>query len=85
MRHVALAKALRALACRVPFKPYMIELQNGRSIMVSHPEAVIFAGEAGRTVVCRESNRVFHVLDSASICELHDLTPPPPSVSPPSI
>jgi uncharacterized protein (UPF0548 family) len=80
MRHAAVAKALRALVCRAPFKPYVIELHNGRSIVVAHPEAVILAGEAGRTVVCREANRVFHILDSTSICELHDLPPSPPSI-----
>jgi hypothetical protein len=77
MRHAALARSLRAFSRRVPFVPYTIELNNGQSIAVSHPEAVVLVG---RTVVCRESNRAYRVFDSTSICELHDVPRTRPTV-----
>jgi hypothetical protein len=38
-------RALRALARRRPFRPFLIELHSGDRILVSHPEAVQRYGE----------------------------------------
>jgi len=35
-------RTLRALARRVPFKPFTVELVSGDRIEVDHPEALVF-------------------------------------------
>lgn len=35
---------LRALARRVPFQPFTVELLSGARIVVDHPEAMVFRG-----------------------------------------
>ncbi len=44
-----------------PFKPFVIHMADGRSIRVSHPEAVAYGG--GRTAAVATSRKTFEIVD----------------------
>ena len=37
-------RSLRAFARRRPFRPFVVELVSGTSLLIEHPEALIFRG-----------------------------------------
>jgi hypothetical protein len=69
-------RALGAFTQRRPFRPFAIDLTNGDSIPVSHPEAVMLRGDV---VVCTRPDRTHAVFDGPSVCQLRDLSRPPSS------
>lgn len=44
-----------------PFRPFTIHMADGRSIRVTHPEAVAYGG--GRTAAVATSRRTFEIID----------------------
>lgn len=51
---------IRAHAKRTPFTPFKVELLNGESVTVSHPEALVY--RAGVAVYI-ETNSQIHIFD----------------------
>ena len=41
-----LARNLRKLVRRQPFRPFLVELVSGTAILVEHPEALAFGGRS---------------------------------------
>jgi hypothetical protein len=70
-----LERALRALARRRPFRPYLIEFHSGDRIRISHPEAVERFGEL---FLYRGSDREQRIFSGSSIGQLID----PPTAAP---
>jgi hypothetical protein len=71
-----LERALRALARRRPFRPFLIELHSGDRIQVSHPEAVQRYGEL---FLSRATDRGQRGFAGPSVCQFID----PPIAAPP--
>jgi hypothetical protein len=69
-------RALRALARRRPFRPFLIEMHSGDRIPVAHPEAVQRYGEL---FLYRGTDRGQRVFAGPSVCQLID----PPTAAPP--
>lgn len=63
------AQALRAFNRRRPFKPYVIELVSGETILVEHPEALAYNGGAAVYVSPR---REFSLLDHEGVAQVRD-------------
>jgi hypothetical protein len=70
-----LARALRALTSRRPFRPFFIEFNSGDRLRVSHPESVDRQGEL---FVHRGADRGNRIFTAAGVCQLID--PPPGAV-----
>lgn len=66
-----LVKSLRAFARRQPFKPFLVELVNGESILIEHPEALAFNGGAA---VYISPKREFAFFDHEGVAELRDVS-----------
>ena len=71
-----LERALRALARRRSFRPFLIEFHSGDRLLVSHPEAVQRYGEL---FLHRGTDRSQRVFAGPSVCQLID----PPTAAPP--
>jgi hypothetical protein len=69
-----LGRALRALARRRPFRPFLIEFHSGDRILVSHPESIYRHGELFVHLGPDRSQRIFA---GPSVCQLID----PPTVA----
>lgn len=41
---IEIEKTIREVASRRPFRPFVVELSNGSSIRVDHPEAIVVRG-----------------------------------------
>lgn len=64
-----LAHFLRAFTDRRRFRPFLIELNSGDRILVSHPEAISLAGDR---LHFQGPDRLF---DSDSVCQVLDEMP----------
>ncbi len=69
-------RGLYYLNRRVPFQPFMIELQSGDRIHVRHPEAVFpLAIANGRLFVFRSTDHSFRLFETESVVQLIDRIP----------
>ena len=60
---------LRELHRAQPFRPFIIHLADGRSVMVRHPE-LLAASPTGRTVVVIEPDDSMHMIDLLLVTDL---------------
>jgi hypothetical protein len=51
------AEQIRSLIHKVPFKPVKIELDNGRTVIIKHPDFLFF-NESGNTAIVTEENEI---------------------------
>jgi ferredoxin-NADP reductase len=70
-----LERALQVLVKRRPFTTYLIELNSGDRISVSHPEAVYRYGDL---FVYRGPDRSHRIFAAVGVCQLID----PPKTGP---
>jgi hypothetical protein len=70
-----LERALRAMARRRPFHPFVIELHSGDRIVVSHPEAV---SRSGHLFIHHGPDRGHSIFAGSSVSQLID----PPTTTP---
>ena len=76
MSNDELATALRPMLSRIPFRPFLIEFMSGSSILVSHPETVV---RRGVVFLYRASDSAYRIFNGASVCQLIEVMPTPPS------
>ena len=74
MRAEDLQEVIRA----APFRPFAIVFADGRQIVVTHPEWILFQG--GRTAVVMEPDQRLHIIDVMLVQRL-ELAPPVPAGS----
>jgi hypothetical protein len=67
-----LAEIFRQLSKRRPFRSFMIELQSGDRLTVSHPEAIV---RTGAIFAHRAPDRGLRVFDAPSVSQV--IIPPP--------
>jgi hypothetical protein len=67
-----LARALRAIYRRRPFRPFWIEFFCGDRVLVRHPEAV---DQFGDLFLYRDKDSSHRVFDGAGVCQLVELPP----------
>jgi hypothetical protein len=70
-----LERALRALARRRPFRPFLIEFHSGDRILISHPEAV---DRYGNLFLYRGPNRDQRFFDGTAVGQIIDPPTGPP-------
>ena len=58
-------RALRGFTQRVPFRPFTVELINGRQFAVEHPEALIFRN--GLAVYIAPSDGALTIFDHEGV------------------
>ena len=69
------AQALRALARRKPFKPFIVELVSGERVLIEHPEALVYRGGAAVHISPTGEITLF---DHEGVAELSDQSPSAP-------
>ncbi len=58
---------------RIPFRPFRINLSNGRVFQIEYPDHVMVPRNAN--VVILFANGITHTIDSRQIVEIEELTP----------
>ena len=63
---------MREMSNTRPFHPFRIQLADGRSLDVEHPEFLMFS-RSGRTIVVSKTNDTFEIIDLLLVTSLESL------------
>ena len=63
----AFEKSLRAFAKRAPFRPFVVELVSGSTLLIEHPEALIFRS---RVAVYVDKDNEITILDNEGVSNM---------------
>ena len=70
MQQKNFAKSLAAFQKRTPFRPFVVELVNGVTIVVEHPEALRYQGQG--TAVYMDRHGTITLFDHEGVANLTD-------------
>ena len=68
--------AIRAMLRRRPFQTFSIEFMSGTRVLVSHPESIVGQGSL---FLHRGPDFAYRIFNGASVCQLVEVMPTPPS------
>jgi hypothetical protein len=79
MSHDNFFRCLEAFTQRRPFRPFVIQMNTGETLLVTHPEILLVADEVIVFVEAEAGRRLF---DASSVCQFFEAPPATASEAP---